>query len=131
MLRTLSLVLLPAALLWAQELTADPWYSDAQRLRGEQVYQSNCLVCQGPEGEATSNWHQPDADGNLPPPPLNGTAHTWHHSPKSLANTVRKGGKQVGGVMPGFADSLSLPDMVSVIAYLTSLWPTEVYASWI
>lgn len=112
---------------WAVE----PWYTEAQRDRGEELFKANCQVCHGKEGIATKNWKARDADGNLPPPPLNGTAHTWHHSPAVLIRTIQQGGSKLGGTMPGFDGKLSLEDMVALVGYLSSLWPDDVYSRWL
>ena len=110
---------------------SEPWYTEAQRARGDVLFQANCQVCHGKEGVATENWRKRDANGNLLPPPLNGTAHTWHHSPAVLIKTIEEGGSKLGGTMPGFAEKLSLQDMVAIIGYLNSLWPNEIYSRWL
>ena len=110
---------------------SEPWYTEDQRARGDVLFQSNCQVCHGKAGVATQDWRKRDANGNLPPPPLNGTAHTWHHSPAVLIKTMQEGGSKLGGTMPGFADKLSLEDMVAIVGYLNSLWPDEIYSRWL
>ena len=107
------------------------WYSESQRVEGRRVYDQNCRVCHGADGVGTENWQVRDARGNLPPPPLNGTAHTWHHSPSVLVRTIQEGGGRLGGTMPAFDAVLELTEMVSVVAYLTSLWPGELRAQWL
>jgi thiol:disulfide interchange protein DsbC len=108
----------------------DRWYSSRQVERGEVIFRENCAACHGPNAEATANWKQRDANGNFPPPPLNGSAHAWHHDLALLRRTVREGGKQLGGVMPAFADRLSAEDIDSAIAFFQSKWPEEVYRKW-
>ncbi len=106
------------------------WYSDAQVDRGAELFLENCASCHGRNAEATPNWKQTDANGNYPPPPLNGTAHAWHHDLELLRKTVREGGAKLGGQMPGFADRLSAAEIDSVIAYFQSQWPDEIYKRW-
>jgi hypothetical protein len=53
------------------------------------------------------NWKQPGADGKYPAPPLNGTAHTWHHSAKGLVSTIQNGTISIGGNMPAWKGKLS------------------------
>lgn len=106
------------------------WYSDAQVTRGEPLYRQNCAVCHGQNGEATPDWKQTDANGNYPPPPLNGTAHTWHHDLDLLRRTIREGGAKLGGLMPGFEDSLNAEEIDSIIAFFQSKWSDEIYRRW-
>ena len=68
------------------------WYSDDQVTRGEQLFRLNCASCHGRNAEATPDWKQTDANGNYPAPPLNGTAHAWHHDLDLLRRTIREGG---------------------------------------
>ncbi len=99
--------------------------------RGKIVFQENCEVCHGQNAEGTvKEWHKPDAQGQYPPPPLNGTAHTWHHSIGALFHTIRNGTISVGGNMPARKGTLSDNEILSVIVWLTSLWPDEIYRAW-
>lgn len=106
------------------------WYSERQVSEGEQLFLQNCASCHGRNAESTPDWKQTDANGNYPPPPLNGTAHAWHHDLDLLRKTVREGGAKLGGQMPGFADRLSTAEIDSVIAYFQSKWPDELYERW-
>ena len=106
------------------------WYSDQQVERGVTLFRQHCASCHGQNGEATANWKQTDANGNYPPPPLNGTAHTWHHDLDLLRRTIREGGTKIGGQMPGFEGRLSAAEIDSIIAFFQSKWPDEIYARW-
>ncbi len=97
---------------------------------GRDVYETYCGSCHGAEAEGTPDWQTPLADLTFPPPPLNGTAHTWHHSLDVLLSTLDQGGAAFGGTMPAFRDSLTSEDKLAVLAYVQSLWPQEVYAQW-
>ena len=88
------------------------------------------FVGHGANAEGTADWKKTDANGNYPPPPLNGSAHAWHHSIPQLARTIKEGGIKLGGVMPPFGDKLSDQDVLAVIAYFQSKWPDEIYTSW-
>ena len=101
----------------AGAFASERWYSDDQVIRGEPLYRQNCAVCHGQNGEATLNWKQTDDNGNYPPPPLNGTAHTWHHDLDLLRRTIREGGARLGGLMPGFEDRLNANEIDSIIAF--------------
>ncbi len=119
--------LLPVA---AQNPETGRWYSPDQVERGRQVFAENCASCHGPEAASTPNWKQADADGNYPPPPLNGDAHAWHHDLELLRLTVREGGAKVGGRMPPFGDKLSAEDIDAAISFFQSKWPDETYRKW-
>jgi len=109
---------------------AERWFNQAVVEHGAQLFQQNCAVCHGANAEGTSDWKKTDANGNYPPPPLNGSAHAWHHSIPQLARSIKEGGIKLGGVMPPFADKLSDQDVLAVIAYFQSKWPDEIYAGW-
>lgn len=106
------------------------WYSAEQVAQGDKVFQQNCAACHGVNAEATPNWKQTDANGNYPPPPLNGTAHAWHHSLDVLREQIREGGAPVGGVMPAFEQVLTAEEIDQAIAYFQSKWSDELYQKW-
>ena len=106
------------------------WYSDELLIRGTDLFKQNCETCHGLNAEATTNWKQTDANGNYPPPPLNGTAHAWHHSKDLLKKTILEGGANIGGLMPSFSGQLSSAEVDAVIAYFQSKWPDELYQKW-
>ena len=100
--------------------------------KGQALYQANCASCHGMNAEGTvKNWQERDENGNLPPPPLNGTAHTWHHPIKSLGLTIRNGTQAIGGNMPPWKDKLTDDEIFEIIIWLTSLWPDEIYQTWL
>lgn len=107
------------------------WYTAPQVAAGEPLYQANCAVCHGADGSATAEWRTPDANGNFPPPPLNGTAHTWHHPLDVLDDTIENGGSAYGGVMPGFAALLDADERLAIVAYIQAWWPDDIYARWV
>ena len=109
---------------------SDRWFNQGVVNHGAQLFQQNCAVCHGANAEGTSDWKKADANGNYPPPPLNGSAHAWHHSIPQLVRTIKEGGVKLGGVMPPFADKLSDQDVLAVIAYFQSKWPDQIYTSW-
>jgi thiol:disulfide interchange protein DsbC len=71
-----------------------------------------------------------DANGNYPPPPLNGTAHAWHHDLDLLRRTIREGGAKLGGQMPAFEGVLNAGQVDSVIAFFQSKWSDEIFQRW-
>lgn len=118
------------ALLNAVVAGQDRWYTPEQAAIGKDLYAKNCAGCHGQNGEATPKWRETDDQGQYPPPPLNGTAHTWHHAMDVLRRTVNEGGGKIGGVMPAFREVLTPTDVDAVLAYVQSLWPDEIYATW-
>ncbi len=114
----------------AQKTTIKRSVDFAQVTRGARLFQQNCAKCHGAMGEGSPNWRTPDTNGYYPPPPLNGTAHTWHHPLSVLRRTVRQGGIPLGGVMPAFADKLSDEDIDAILAWIQTQWPDEVYTAW-
>ncbi|MDH3635019.1 MAG: cytochrome c [Gammaproteobacteria bacterium] len=111
-------------------VAAERWFTQEVVDYGAPRYQKNCAVCHGVNAEGTKEWKKPDENGNYPPPPLNGTAHAWHHSIPQLARSIKEGGIKLGGVMPAFVDKLSDQEVLAVIAYFQSKWPDEVYKVW-
>jgi len=107
------------------------WYTQSQVDSGQRLFIDNCAECHGVAAQGTSSWNKPGADGKYPPPPLNGTAHAWHHPLKGLKRSIQRGGVPVGGSMPGFADTLSDADTEAVISYFQSQWPTPIYQAWL
>ena len=109
---------------------ADRWYDDKLVANGSQLFQQNCAACHGANAEGTQEWKKTDASGNYPPPPLNGNGHAWHHSIPQLARSIKEGGIQLGGVMPGFSGQLDDQQILALIAYFQSKWPDEIYRTW-
>ena len=100
---------------------------DSMASLGESVFNKNCVSCHGVKGQGlAADWKVKDANGNYPPPPLNGTAHTWHHSPEQLLYTINKGGTEMGGQMPAFEKRLTEEEKKALIDYMYSLWPKEI-----
>lgn len=99
--------------------------------RGEAVYRANCANCHGPNGEATPGWRNPGADGRYPPPPLDGSAHAWHHSTETLETMIRVGSPAAIGGMPAWDGKLTNQQIDDVIVWIKSLWPDEVYDIWL
>lgn len=102
-----------------------------QVARGEAVYTHHCLECHGAAGKGPpGDWRIRDADGYFPPPPLDDSAHAWHHPTAALLATIRDGSPQGQGRMPAWKDKLSEQEMQDVVAYIKSLWSDPVYGLW-
>ncbi|WP_456407279.1 c-type cytochrome [Thiolapillus sp.] len=106
------------------------WYSPEQVKRGEALFQQNCAECHKPDASGDPNWKQTDAEGKLPPPPLNGTAHAWHHPMPMLQQIVKNGGIPMGGSMPAFKEKLTPEQINDILAWVQSHWPDKTYTTW-
>ncbi|RLA75563.1 MAG: cytochrome c [Epsilonproteobacteria bacterium] len=94
---------------------------------GKTTFANNCAICHGDKAQSTvDDWRKPLPNGSYPAPPLDGTAHTWHHSPKSLLGTINNGGAEFKGWMPAFKDKLSDDEKQALIDYIYDLWPKEI-----
>lgn len=107
------------------------WYTQSQLDQGRSVFLQNCAVCHGVEATGTADWKRRLADGSLPPPPLNGTAHAWHHDLATLDRSIRDGGVPLGGTMPAFGERLDAEARQAAIAYFQSFWSDEIYQRWV
>ena len=97
---------------------------------GREIFAANCAVCHGPSGQGQPGWNIPMRDGTLPPPPLNGDGHTWHHPDGFLYRYVSGGGRMLEGAglpgfktaMPAFGEQLTHEEIIAVLEYVKSLW---------
>ena len=119
-----------ASLLSLTARAADRWYDEKLVVSGSQLFQQNWAACHGANAEGTKEWKKTDSSGRYPAPPLNGSAHAWHHSIPQLVRSIKEGGIQLGGVMPGFGGQLDDQQFLALIAYFQSKWPDEIYRTW-
>ena len=99
--------------------------------RGKILYESNCVSCHQVNLIGAENWKGLDEDGHTKAPPLNGKGHTWHHDDASLHNIIKYGlaklVKNYEGKMLGFEGNLKDKDIDSVLSYMKSFWPEDIY----
>ena len=99
--------------------------------RGELLYNQYCASCHMSNLSGAKNWKGVDKDGHRKAPPLNGTGHTWHHDDATLHNIIKYGlaklVKNYEGKMLGFEDNLKDKDIDSVLSYIKSFWPDDIY----
>ena len=113
-----------------QSSAAERWFNQAVIDYGNKLFQQHCAVCHGTNAEGTADWKQADENGRYPPPPLDGSAHAWHHSIPVLVRSITEGSIKLGGSMPPFGDKLSQQDALALIAFFQSKWPDQVYDTW-
>jgi mono/diheme cytochrome c family protein len=103
-----------------------------QVVRGRAIYDRHCAECHGAQGRGPDgDWRIRDAEGKFPPPPLDDSAHAWHHPTAVLLEVVREGSPQGQGNMPAWKEKLSEQEMQDVVAYIKSLWSDPVYQLWL
>ena len=107
------------------------WYTEAQVETGRELYGRFCAACHGAEAEATADWKTADRFGNYPPPPLNGSAHAWHHPLSVLDQVIRDGTGDLGGNMPPWGHALNASQRLAVIAGFQAYWSDETYDIWL
>lgn len=107
------------------------WYTPSQVTLGSEVYARHCIACHNADAQGISNWKDRNADGSYPPPPLNGSAHAWHHPLSILSKTIQEGGIRLGGKMPPFGDKLSEDETLAVISYFQNFWSEDIYQGWL
>lgn len=108
------------------------WYSQDMVNKGQVVFQQNCAICHGEKAQGVIHpWNQKLPGGKYPPPPLNGTAHAWHHPLKGLLFTISNGGAPVGGEMPSFKYKLTLQQQADAVAYFQGFWSDKIYQAWL
>ena len=128
--RSAPFVLLLLSFLLLTSCTSSSPFDAAVVSRGEELFAANCATCHGAGGEGQPNWHITKDDGTLPPPPLNGDGHTWHHGDGLLYRIVKNGGQEFEdprfssfkSAMPAFGERLSHDEIVAVLTYVKSLW---------
>ena len=80
-------------------------------LEGQNLYQTTCAVCHGSEGGGF-------ATAGIPAPPLDGSAHSWHHPDGQIIGWIRNGGVQ----MPAVGADWSAEEVRAVMAYFKQWW---------
>jgi mono/diheme cytochrome c family protein len=100
--------------------------------RGEAVYARNCASCHGNNLEGQPDWQTRDEDGFMPAPPHDASGHTWHHPDQLLFNITKLGVVKAANLkdyktrMPAYDGVLSDDDIIAVLSFIKSRWPTDV-----
>ena len=90
--------------------------------RGRQLFEENCQECHGIRGvgERPDDMYAEDEFGFVAPP-LDNSAHGWHHSDQGIVETILNGSERNERMIP-WKDNLSREDAESVVTYIKSLW---------
>ena len=70
-------------------------------------------------------------NGLMPAPPHDETGHTWHHPDRYLFMVTKYGieefiGEKYPNNMPAYKDILSDEEIIAVLSYIKSTWPTKI-----
>ena len=124
----IAIVALVPSLALAVELKPD---NGELTKRGLAIYKEHCASCHGKNLEGEPNWRSPKESGRMPAPPHDEKGHTWHHTDKILFELTKFGLKKFAGEnyesdMPVYDGTLSDQDIVAVLSYIKSTWPTDI-----
>lgn len=108
--------------------------NEAVTTQGATVYAQNCANCHGRRLQGQALWQLRDQYEGRRAPPHDSTGHTWQHSDDELFTVVKTGKfsttpKEIVSFMPAFDKRLSDDDIVAVLAFIKSRWPTGIRAS--
>ncbi len=116
---------------YADAVNAARRYDPAQLARGGVLFARHCAGCHGARGEGTvMPWNVRGPGGLWPPPPLDDSAHAWHHSTAALAQAIRSGSPPGEGNMPAWEGKLTPEQIADLVVWITSLWSEEIYTTW-
>jgi putative ABC transport system substrate-binding protein len=95
---------------------------------GRRLFEQHCRPCHGKKavGENPATPLGAWTEAGPVAPALNGAGHAWHHPPEYHVRIIREGSIVKGSRMQGWSKSMSDYDMLAVIAYFQSLWPTQI-----
>jgi mono/diheme cytochrome c family protein len=98
---------------------------------GQALYGRYCAACHGTQLEGRAGWQEIPPGGPALAPPLDASAHAWHHPDAQLFGIVRDGGQAYSpegymNGMPAFGGTLSDAEIRAILSYIKSTWPAEV-----
>jgi mono/diheme cytochrome c family protein len=101
---------------------------------GRSIYKRNCGSCHGMRLEGQALWRLQDQYAGRRAPPHDATGHTWQHSDEALFEKTKFGRfpgepPKPATYMPAFAGYLSDHEILAILAFIKSDWPTGIRAS--
>ena len=101
---------------------------------GGELYQTYCGGCHGRRLQGQALWQLKDQYVGRRAPPHDATGHTWQHADEDLFHMTKYGRfaaapTDIKSYMPAFEHALSDDDMIAVLAFIKSRWPTGIRAS--
>ena len=100
-----------------------PALSPVRVAEGAGLYAQQCASCHGENLQGAPDWKKPLPDGSLPPPPHDGSGHTWHHPDSLLIDIIANGGDpSYNSKMPAFSGRLFEDEIASILDYIKSRW---------
>ena len=90
--------------------------------RGQELFEENCQACHGVRGvgERPKDMYAKDEYGFVAPP-LDNSAHAWHHSDVDILETILNGSDR-NKRMIAWKQKLSRDDAENILAYIKSIW---------
>lgn len=90
--------------------------------KGRALYEENCQDCHGEKGvgERPNDMFAKD-DFGFVAPPLDDSAHGWHHSDQGIVETILNGSPR-NERMIAWKDTLTPEDAQNIVTYIKSLW---------
>jgi photosystem II stability/assembly factor-like uncharacterized protein len=91
---------------------------------GKKLYDENCQACHGERGvgERPQDLYARDENGLPLAPPLDDSAHGWHHGDDQLRRTILDGSPRNPRMAAWKQHDISPDDARSLVAYIKSLW---------
>ncbi len=95
--------------------------------KGEGFYKKNCIACHGEKGagENPADIYAMDSKGNYVAPPLNESAHAWHHTDEQLVEIILDGSSR-NPRMIAWKNQISKDDARALVEYIKSLWSERI-----
>ena len=85
--------------------------------KGETLYNTNCSICHGIKGSGVID----EKSRTFLAPPLDDSAHAWHHTDDNLVDVILNGSPRNPGMI-AWKSILSEDDARAIVAYIKSIW---------
>ncbi len=106
-----------------------PRLESDQEKRGATLYQEKCQSCHGISGVGETYTIESLTDRNYRiSPPLDESAHAWHHTDEALVKKILEGSSPPGRMPAWGTQGLTTEDATALVAYMKSLWSERIKA---